>query len=184
MAFAFDSRPGLPSFPRVELSRTWRLTRGRRVESDDVLDACRPAQDQVRRLLRWVAAGDERSDYSGQRRRKASRSRSADAKASGPALTVPSSTWFLSTMSRMRRAGSASMKACRPGDAGQHEDAVGAQHLQRMQGEVGLPDRLVDQVDVAYLRARSGNVVGLGGGIGRADGVTRSIRGLGGSSRE
>src|ERR1700760_2310981 len=51
----------------------------------------------------------------GQRRRNASRFRSADAKASGPALTVPSTTWFFSTMSRIRRAGSASMKACMPG---------------------------------------------------------------------
>ena len=51
----------------------------------------------------------------GHRRRKAPRFRSAEAKASGPAFTVPSSTWFFSTMSRISRAGSASMKACRPG---------------------------------------------------------------------
>jgi hypothetical protein len=57
------------------------------------------------------------------------------------------------------------------GNSGQHEDAVGAQNPQCLQGEVGVPDRLVDQVDVAHLLRQLRQCRGLGRDIGRADGA-------------
>ncbi len=43
------------------------------------------------------------------------------------------------------------------------------QHPQRLKGEVRMPDRLIDEVDVAHLRGQVGKRRGLRGDIGRAD---------------
>ena len=74
-------------------------------------------------------------------------------------------------------------------DAGQHEDAIGAQDLQCLQGEVGVADRLVNQVNVADLRGQLRERRRLGGHVGRADGgdqidprIRRQLAGVAGRS--
>src|SRR5215471_5388734 len=142
----------------------------RHVKSDHRLDASRPAENQVRRLLRWVAAGDERRHHG--RPAQPEGVKVPERGCEGICPGVHRAQHYLVLQHHVPHEASRVRldEGLHARDAGEHEDPICAEHLQAFKSEMRMPDRLVDQIDVAHLFRQVRERHGLGGDIGRADG--------------
>src|SRR2546430_14594942 len=91
-------------------SRNTRLVKG-----DHTLNTGWPPEDQFKSLLWWIASCDECTNGSGPAFDEDIEVLDSGCEGLGPGVHCSRSTWFFNTMSRIRRAGSASINACRPG---------------------------------------------------------------------
>jgi diacylglycerol kinase (ATP) len=146
-----------------------RLSRGG-VKRDHGLDALRPAQDQLRRLLRRVAARDERLDCLGPALPEEFQVPQRGCEVVRPGVHRAQHDLVLQHHVPHRASRVRLGEGLQAGDAGEHEDPVGPQPAQRLQSEMRVPGGFVDQVDVAQLFRQVRECRGLAGYLGRADG--------------